>query len=131
MAKTQAVVTQKPLAPIQVFKEEINLRHDMFRDMLPKHVPVEKFQANLVAACTMTPALLGCDRASLLRAAMTAAQLGLMVDPVLGHAYLIPYGKIVQCIPGYKGLIHLARQSGEIANLYAHEVYSGDRFEME
>lgn len=123
--------TAMTVSPIQQFRDELNLRKNMFSGMLPQHVPVEKFTSNILAAVTMTPALLKCDRASLFRSAMVAANLGLMVDPVLGHAYLIPYGSTVQCIPGYKGLIHLARQSGEIASLYAHEVYQNDTFDME
>lgn len=129
MAKNTAVALHQ--SPIQQFKDELALRKGMFGSMLPQHVPLEKFSANILAAVTMTPALLSCDRPSLFRSAMVAANLGLMVDPVLGHAYLIPYGKVVQCIPGYKGLIHLARQSGEIASLYAHEVYENDTFDME
>jgi recombinational DNA repair protein RecT len=34
-------------------------------------------------------------------------------------------------IPGYRGLIVLARRSGEISNIYAEAVYEGDRFEVE
>ena len=113
------------------FRDELAARKAMFGGMLPQHVQVEKFQSNLIAAVAMTPKLLECERASLFKSAMVAANLGLMVDPVLGHAYLIPYGSTVQCIPGYKGLIHLARQSGEIASLYAHEVYENDVFDME
>lgn len=118
-------------SPLQQFKAELELRKSMFGGLLPAHVPVEKFTSNVLAAVTMTPKLLECDRTSLFKSAMVAANLGLMVDPVLGHAYLIPYSNTVQCIPGYKGLIHLARQSGEIASLYAHEVYENDTFDME
>lgn len=127
MAKN-AVAT---LRPIDQFKEELKLRKAMFGSMLPEHIPVEKFAANVLAAVTMTPKLLEANRGSLFKAAMVAANLGLMVDPVLGHAYLVPYGDTVQCIPGYKGLIHLARQSGEIASLYSHEVYENDQFDIE
>lgn len=119
------------IKPIDQFRAEVTARAASFSGMLPQHVPIEKFSSNLIAAAIMTPKLLECDRASLFRSAMVSAQLGLMVDPVLGHAYLIPYGNVVQCIPGYKGLIHLARQSGEIASLYAHEVYEHDTFDME
>ena len=135
MARSQTATrtegTAVAIRPMDRFKQELALQRDMFGSALPQHVPVEKFQANLIAACAMTPKLLECNRPSLLKAAMTAAQLGLMVDPVLGHAYLVPYGDTVQCIPGYKGFIHLARQSGEIASLYAHEVYANDEFEIE
>jgi recombination protein RecT len=41
---------------------------------------------------------------------------------------LIPYGKQVQCIPGYKGLLKLVRRSGEIGAIAAQVVYEGDLF---
>lgn len=131
MSRTAQSTAVATLPPMEQFRHELNVRTTTFGHALPPHVPVEKFKANLVSATAMTPKLLDCNRASLFKAAMTAAQLGLMVDPVLGHAYLVPYGNVVQCIPGYKGFIHLARQSGEIAALYAHEVYENDEFDVE
>ena len=66
-----------------------------------------------------------------------SSQLGLYVDGVLGHAYLVPYwnGKEkrreVQLIPGYKGLIDLARRSGSVESISARVVYKNDDFDFE
>jgi len=48
----------------------------------------------------------------------------------LGRRICIPYGNQVQFIPGYRGLIDLARRSGEVSNIIAKEVRSKDEFEI-
>lgn len=98
---------------------------------LPRHLTPDRMLRVLLTAATKTPTLLNCEPASFYAAALTASQLGLEPDGVLGHAYLIPFGKQVQFIPGYKGLIHLARRSKEISTIQAHVVHDGDRFEYE
>jgi recombination protein RecT len=77
------------------------------------------------------PKLAECSQASLLSAVFSCAQLGLEPGGALGHAYLVPYGKEVQFILGYRGMIDLARRSGLIDSITAHAVYEGDRFECE
>lgn len=49
---------------------------------------------------------------SFLGALMQSAQLGLEPNTNLGHAYLIPYGNVVQIQIGYMGLLELAHRSG-------------------
>ncbi len=77
-----------------------------------------------------TQALLECDRASLYRAVMTCAQLGLEPDGVLGHAYLVPARGKVHLVPGYHGFIALARNSGEVTSINAQAVHRNDRFDF-
>jgi len=96
---------------------------------LPKHLTPERMIRVALAAINKTPKLLECNRDSLYAAIMTSAQLGLEPDGVLGQAYLIPFGKEVQFIPGYKGLIALARNSGEVSNIQAQAVREGDHFD--
>ncbi|MED0759167.1 recombinase RecT, partial [Aneurinibacillus thermoaerophilus] len=50
---------------------------------------------------------------------------------LIGHCYIIPYGREAQFIIGYKGMIDLARRSGQIEQIYAHAVYEADHFEYE
>lgn len=96
---------------------------------LPKHITPDRMIRVALAALNKTPKLLQCDRDSLLAAIMTSAQLGLEPDGTLGQAYLIPFGKQVQFIPGYKGLIALARNSGDVSSIQAQAVYDGDHFD--
>ena len=73
-----------------------------------------------------TPKLLECDAASLMGSIGQVAQLGLEVGGLLGHAYLIPYGRECQLVIGYKGLMELARRSGQIKSIEARAVFEGD-----
>lgn len=98
---------------------------------LPKHITPDRMVRVALTALQNTPKLLECDRGSFLLAILRAAQLGLEPDGVLGQAYLIPFGGKVQFIPGYKGLIDLARRSGEVSSIIAKEVYSGDEFKVD
>lgn len=95
---------------------------------LPKHITPERMMRVALTAVQNTPKLLECDRNSLFMAIIRASQLGLEPDGILGQAYLIPYGKTVQLIPGYRGLIDLARRSGEVSNIIAKEVCENDKF---
>jgi recombination protein RecT len=58
------------------------------------------------------------------------AILGLEINPALGEAYLVPFKDKCQVIPGYLGLMKLARNSGFVADIYAHEVRAKDSFRM-
>ncbi|EBP9973868.1 recombination protein RecT, partial [Salmonella enterica subsp. enterica] len=85
------------------------------------------------------PALGDCDTMSFVSAIVQCSQLGLEPGGALGHAYLLPFGnrneksgkKNVQLIIGYRGMIDLARRSGQIASLSARVVREGDDFSFE
>lgn len=98
---------------------------------LPKHVTADRLMKVALTAINKTPALLGCTQDSLLMSIMQAAELGLEPGGALGEGYLVPYGKTCQFIPGYRGLISLARRSGQIISLEAHVVHMEDAFTFE
>lgn len=95
---------------------------------LPKHIDPNVMIRVALTAISKQPKLLECDQASLIGAVITSSQLGLMPDGVLGEAYLIPFGKKVNFIPGYKGLAQLAFRSGKVKELYTEPVYASDEF---
>jgi recombination protein RecT len=86
------------------------------------------------------PKLAACTQESLLGALMTCAQLGLELGP-LGHAYLVPFTRNAkvdgewrkwneaQFVIGYKGILELARRSGNIKSIEARTVFEHDDFE--
>jgi recombination protein RecT len=74
-----------------------------------------------------SPKLQRCRPDSLLGALMTSAQLGLEPGP-LGESYLVPFGDQVTFIPGYRGLIKLAWNSGQLKNISARVVHEADEF---
>jgi recombination protein RecT len=122
---TGAVAKTKPTNInqfLEVYKGEI-------ARALPKHMTADRMARIALTECRKTPALLKCKPESLFGAVIQAAQLGLEPGGAMGHAYLIPFGSEVQFIVGYRGMIDLARRSGQIVSLEAHAVYEGDKFE--
>jgi recombination protein RecT len=81
--------------------------------------------------CRRTPKLAECSQASLLSSIFSCAQLGLEPGGSLGHAYLVPFGREVQFILGYRGMIDLARRSGLLESISSHAVFEGDQFDCE
>lgn len=109
---------------------------DQFALVLPKHLTPDRLVRIAITQLRINPDLKNSDPASFIAAIMTSAQLGLEPDGILGHAYLVPFnkkGKLlkqVQLIPGYKGLLTLARNSGEVQSISAHEVCKNDKFDF-
>ena len=103
---------------------------------LPRHLTAERMMRVCNTAVQKTPQLLDCEPRSLIGAIVQASQLGLEPDGTLGHAYLIPFnnrktGKVeCQFIPGYKGLIELARRSSQISTIYAQVVRVNDEWDF-
>lgn len=120
---------------------------DLFEQMkpaisqaIPKHMTPERLLRIATTSIRTNPKLKVCTPESLLGAVMQCAQLGLEPS-VLGHAYLIPYKNknretnqyVDECQfqIGYKGLIELARRTGQISSIMAQAVYQNDEFEYE
>ena len=105
--------------------------------VLPQHVNADRMLKIALGAMRTTPKLMNCTVESLFGAVVQCATLGLEPNTPLGHAYLIPFdnkraGKTeVQIVFGYKGLVDLARRSGQIVSISAHEVCQKDHFEYE
>lgn len=116
---------------IQSVKALLESRKDEFAKALPKHLPVEKLLRVALTAVQRTPKLLDCSPASLYGAIMQAASLGLEPDGLMGQAYLVPYKNTCTLIVGYRGLISLARRSGEVSTVAAHVVHEKDQFSFQ
>lgn len=101
---------------------------------LPKHVTAERLARIAMTEVRKNPKLMSCDQVSFMGAIMQCCQLGLEPGGALGHAYLIPFENrskgIVECqfLVGYRGMIDLARRSGQIISLSARVVRLGDQF---
>jgi recombination protein RecT len=103
---------------------------------LPRHITPAYFMRVVLTAVQRNPKLADCTSISLFGSILQCAQLGLVPDGFLGQAYLIPYDNKkknvleVQFQCGYRGLITLARRSGEISIIGAEVVYERDQFKQ-
>jgi len=103
---------------------------------LPKHMSVDRVCRIAITEFRKNPLLSQCEPMSFIAAIMQASQLGLEIG-ILGSAYIVPFrnnkNNSVECnlIPGYRGLIDLARRSGNIISISAEIVFENDVFEYE
>lgn len=67
---------------------------------------------------------------SLIRSVIQSSQLGLEIGGHLAQSHLVPFKDEVTLIVGYRGLIALARRSGQITNICAELVYEKDEFDL-
>jgi recombination protein RecT len=104
---------------------------------LPKHVTPDRMARIVLTAVRMTPGLSECTPASFIGCVMSLSQLGLEPNTPTGQAYLIPRQNrklgVTECtaIIGYKGMMELARRTGQVSKIQAHVVRAGDLFEYE
>ena len=104
---------------------------EQMRAVLPKHLTPERMVKLALVAAMKTPKLRECTAESIANCLMAASETGLEPGGSLGQCYIIPYGKSATFLIGYRGMIALARRSGEILSIEAHVVYKGDRFKCE
>ena len=118
-----------PRRPEETIREYLLRMSPEIKRALPKHMDADRLARIAMTVIRTTPKLLECNVPSLLAAVMQSAQLGLEPN-ILGHCFIIPYGKEAQFQIGYRGMIELARRSGNIKSITAHEVYENDYFKL-
>lgn len=130
-APSAPVAKPKTKAPVIVQQ----VLSDQFKKQLalavPKHLNADRMARIAATEVRKNKALLNTEPTSFLGSVMQAAQLGLEPGSALGQAYLVPYGNQCQLIIGYKGMIDLARRSGQVLSLNAYAVREGDDFSFQ
>lgn len=88
-----------------------------FAKVLPAHITPDRIVRSVMNALAANEYLANnATPTSVVQAAMTAAVLGLDVDNVTGQGHIIPFKGKAQFIPGYKGYITLAANSGYLVS---------------
>jgi len=118
------------LQRISELEEDLREVIPTIKSVLPKHLTHERMIKLVVHATEKNPDLLRCSRASLKAAIIEASELGLEPLGVTGEACLIAYGGSVQLMPMYKGLIKLARNSGQLIDIQSEAIYEKDTFKF-
>lgn len=119
---------------LRTFKDLLGRMKGKVAEAATKYISADRLLALALQAAMKQPKLLQCSTESWILALRECAVLGL--EPgMLGEAYLIPYfnkGRMeVQFQIGYKGLIKLAKRSGELRNIAAYAVHERDEFVYE
>lgn len=102
-------------------------KHRIFAG-LPSGVSADRMIRVVLNAIRSNPALLDCHPVTVFDAVTEAATMGWEIGGVMGHAYLVPFGKDCTMIPGYKGLLDLCYRSGNVQTISMQVVRQGDQF---
>lgn len=137
LAKKTATKTIKAAAPQDDFKALLKSQWGRIQAVIPSGTDPDRLFQLAVSAYNTTPKLAECSKVSMLSCVMKCASLGLEPSAVdgLGRAYILPYWNKktgrneAQVIIGYKGMLELARRSGQIKSIHAQAVYEGDSYE--
>jgi recombination protein RecT len=120
--KKDEQIFKSAYAMIEKLKPQLSLA-------LPKHLTAERLARISLTELRQNPKLQECTQDSFMKCLMITAQLGL--EPgLLGHVYFVPYGKEANIIIGYKGMLDLARRSGQIESVEARVVCAADKCEV-
>jgi recombination protein RecT len=104
------------------FKQQVALA-------LPKHMTPDRFIRVGLTALMKTPKLLDCTSESVIQCMLNCSALGL--EPDGRRAHLIPYGNVCTLIVDYKGIVELAKRSGDVSNVFVQVVCENDSFQWE
>lgn len=128
---TQAITLQHK---VNTLATAITARKGSFATAAAKHFNVDRMIKLAQASLSRTPKLAECTQESVLVTLMRCAELGLEPNSPLGGMHLVPYlnrkaGKMeCQGIIDYRGLVDLARRSGELVSIFAEPRYEKDKW---
>ena len=134
-AKTQTAVAKKQGTAIDYLNNE--KFQQQLAAALPKFLDTDHFVRSAITEFRLNPALAECSVPSVLGYFMQAAACGLEPASMLGQCYPVPFNnkktgqKEAQFICGYRGMLSIARRSGEIASVVAEIVHEKDEFTIE
>jgi recombination protein RecT len=131
-------------SPMTILKDGFETWKPTLRAILPRHIDPERVIKIAMNVYLNNPELHKCTPMSMVKATMQCAELGLEPSPLLGECAFIPFEnkrkvkdgntwkeiKVpeVQLMPMYVGLTKLAKQTGEIADVYAVIVDESEKF---
>lgn len=140
--QTAAVVK----APAEQLKDMFTAWRPTIRAVLPKHLDVDRVIKMTMSVYSRSPELQKCTLGSVIKATIMAAELGLETSPLLGECAFIAFNTKqrvrngnkweerpvteAKLLPMVRGLVKLARQSGEITTIMAETVDANDDFRV-
>ena len=144
MSDPQTAMTRRPANAVADQNElkslvESKTFMDALGKVLPKHLTAERMAKMAILAATRTPKIFQClksqeGKLSILKAVMDAGSYGLDCSGLGGRGYIVPFDDrrkgvtLAQFIPGYRGLMDVARNSGMVQTIWAEVVYAADDF---
>ncbi len=126
-----ADIVPKPAPAALTLEDFLVARRKHIEQVLPKHLTADRVIKLASLAWHKTPKLKECSLVSIFNAIVLASELGLEPASALGHAYLVPFAGECVMVPGYRGLIHLARQSGLVKTVEVGVIHQNDKYDIQ
>jgi len=128
---TTTELAKKPYGELTLAEALSDARtKEQLKAAIPTGITPQMMTRVVLTMVRTNPKIAQCTRDSVLSCMMQSAQLGLLPGGAMGHAYFVPYKSECTLILGYKGLIDLARRSGQIVSISSRVVYENDEFEF-
>ena len=120
---TTQQLAKNPVEQIKLYLSDESVK-ERFAEMLGKRGGA--FTNSIINVVRGSSSLQNCSPASVMSAAVVAATLNLPIDPALGQAAIVPYGKVAVFQIMYKGLIQLCIRSGKYQTIHCSEIYKDE-----
>jgi recombination protein RecT len=129
-------MSETALTPYKVIEGKLIENKDRMLALASRHIEFEKTFESVLLKVAQDPKLQQCSASSIVLSTMNMMEVGLSCAGTKGLAYLVPFWnnkkKCLECqyIPGYRGLIDIAKRSGVVTNIMSHPVYVNDYFSL-
>lgn len=113
----------------RVINDALTKRIELVEEVLPEGMKgqAERLVKRAIMTFNRRQELQDCPPAEFIRCVVEAAEIGLAIDGKL--CYVVRYKSTWQCQPDYKGLIAVAKRSGQIIDCYGDVICENDTFE--
>lgn len=134
MTSGEIIPLAKKMDDLRTYLQKDSVRAQ-FEVALPRvGLTAERFIRATFTALQRTPKLAECTRDSLMGCLILSAQSGLSPSGISGEAYILPFENrkkgVTEAtfIPGFRGLMKIARRSGEVLSFSSEVVHEKDEF---
>ena len=122
------VTTRQP-RPLDKFKDNLRrMKESGDLDMLPSNVSYDAFRNAAIVAVQDNPSILQCQPDTVFKAIRRLAAAGLVPDGQ--EAAIVPFKGQAQAMPMVRGLLRVARNSGEVISIWSEVVFEGEDFRI-
>ena len=128
MTHTQEIEKRQegPIAKIRDYLANVDVKARL-EDILGKRAAAfGNSIVNVVSGSSQLKDIARDNPGSIMRAAMKAATINLPIDPALGQAAIVPYGKEAVFQIMYRGVIQLCIRSGQYKTINCSEIYEDE-----
>lgn len=133
MAGSNAVAVRPPSASVDEVRKALlrDDRQEQLVALLGDSIDPDRFRAVVLNTMVRNADLQQASLESVLDAIRVSATLKLEPTGILGEGYILKYGSTAQFEAGYRGLMKLARRSGQVSAMDAQVVYANDPFDIQ